>query len=105
MRILSIWIGCACAGHHQSCLFAAGNNGLGTAVQRIKGDKISSLWLCPCSNIQSSQLLFQNPDHRLKFRTHHICMEAHMLHHTVYIFKIANMTQLIYLIMSNGLEL
>ena len=104
MRILSIWIGCSGTGHNQTGFLTARYNSLCTAVQGIEGDKVASLGLGPCSATKPAQLPLQGLNDCLKLRPQDICMLAHMLYHTVNIFEITDMTQLVYFIMTDGLE-
>ena len=105
MGILSVRIGCTGSGHYHTGLLACRNDALRAAIHGIKGDKISALRSGPFADAQSSQLFIQDLDYRFKLGTKDICMLSHMLHHAVNVLKETYMAQLIYLVVSDGLDL
>ena len=104
MRVLSIRVGRSGAGHHHSGILCQRNNPLRTSFHGIEGNEVASLGLQPGTDLQSAELLFQNLFHRFKLRTHNRGMLLHMLPDSFQIFEIPDVTELIQLIMADGLN-
>lgn len=105
MRVLSIWIGGAGAGHDETCFFTSANDGLRTSVQRIEGNEVSALRTGPGTDSKAAQFSLQNLDYGFELRSHDVCMLSHVLHHAVDISEETHVTQLVYLVMADGLDL
>ena len=104
MGILSVWISGPRACHDQPCLLASGHDVFGTAVQGIKGHEISAFGRGPGSDPQPVQLVGKDLVDCLKLGSHNVRMKSHMLHHAVDSSEESHMTQLIYLVMADGLD-
>jgi len=105
VRVLAVWVGCSGIGHNQACFLAARYDSLCAAIQRIEGDEVTALRLGPASDAKAAQLTLQGINDCLKLRTEDVSVLAHMLYHAVDIFEIADMAQLVYLVVTDGLEL
>ena len=104
MRVLSIRVGCSGAGHHNSGILCQRNDSLRTAFHGIEGNEVASLGLQPGTDLKTAELLFQNLFHRFKLRPHDRGMLLHMLPDSIQIFEIPDVTKLIQLIMTDGLN-
>ena len=102
--ILLIGVGCTGTCQYHTCLLTLLNDLLCTALQCIKGNEIATLRFCPGTYAKTIQFTLKYMEHRLKFRTHDCCMLHHMCFHSLCVFKISYMTQLIDLVITDRLN-
>ena len=72
MRVFAVRIGCSGTGHNQTGFLTARYDSLCTAIQGIKRDEISAVWLCPLTDSKSAKLFVQSIQYKLKFRAENV---------------------------------
>ena len=91
--------------HLYTCLIAESDDLLGTAGNGLETDEISSLGFCPCANLKTGEILVENLLNCLEFRTEDLGVFMHMQDHSIDITEETHMSELVHLIVSDGLDL
>ena len=101
--ILTVGPSGAGRGHDHACLLAAGDDILRAAAQGIEHDEVAAQRVCPCAHAQSAKISFQGAGDDLELGTDDVGVLSHMLNHAVDVAEESDMSELVDLVVADGL--